>query len=121
MKLISYSSWVEGKPSGQSPWTPNGALVMAMWLNDFMEDDAEFDASIVSVMFKQYASIIEWACEYFDDYRKFFAIREADNQEFINELLIDWIGKRTIVIEFDGGIIIKDIEQELENQKDKKK
>jgi len=99
-------------------WSHKGAIVMAMWLNDFMEEDAVFDASYVSTTFKEYPSAIAFAEEQFSDYKKHFAIREHDGPSFVYELIIAWLGKRTMVIEFDdGAIIVKEIGKELENKK----
>jgi len=99
-------------------WTHKGAIVMAMWLNDYMEEDAIFDAAYVSTTFKEYPSMVAFAEEQFSDYKKHFAILEHDTEQFVYELIMAWLGKRTMVIEFDDGpIIIKEIGKELENKK----
>lgn len=82
-------------------FTYSGAYALAEYLEE-IDPDMEFDAVAIQCDFSQFESSLEAAENYgfdFDD----GDVSDEDKEELAKE----WLHDRTILIEFDGGVIIQ--------------
>lgn len=96
-------------------WSRAGAFALAEYLEEYEEttgEELELDVCAIRCDFYEYASALAAAEDYgwspeasiLDDNDN---IRpDEDVEEENNERALQWLQDRTIVIEFDGGIII---------------
>lgn len=82
-------------------WTYNGAMALSEYLIDLDEQtdsNTEFDRCAIRCYYSQHASLTEWAEEYS------YGVDADLGDEAIREFIRD----RSELIEFDGGIILRD-------------
>lgn len=93
-----------------SAWSWNGAKALAEYLEELEgetgEVEMEFDACAVRGDFSEYESLMEWAEEFFKDYKDELDIKDEDDEDTINEKIEDFIYDQGIFIEFDGGVVV---------------
>lgn len=85
-------------------WSYAGALALAEYLEDMERDlgeEHEFDAVEVRCEFAEYASAADAAADYS------FEPPDGADEEEIEEAALEYLRDNTQVIEFDGGIIIR--------------
>ncbi len=92
-------------------WTYAGAHALAEYLEEYEEstgEEMEFDRVAIRCDFTQWASLQEWAHDYFSNAWQemgFDEIEEIDDKEF-DEKIREYIQDHGQLIEFDGGIIV---------------
>ena len=86
-----------------------GGLALAEWLEELdagMGEESEFDRVGIRCDFSQYECLLEWAEDYFVDY-KYDLDLEPEMEEFeVDDRIRDYIADHGVLIEFDGGIIV---------------
>jgi hypothetical protein len=94
-------------------WTYDGAWELAKYLEDLEADlgeELEFDKVAIRCDFSQYESLIDWATDYFSQWRSDLSIdedlEEDENLEEIEEIIREYIHDHGTLIEFDDGIIV---------------
>lgn len=109
MKITLNTNQIADMIRQDSPdsWSYNGAKALAGWLEKYEEEtgeDLELDVCAIRCDFSEFESAQEAAenCGW-EPSRDI----EEDGQECDAEAL-QWLENRTIVIEFDGGVIIQD-------------
>jgi hypothetical protein len=87
-------------------WTSAGARALAEWLEQFDDEcgtDSEFDRVGIRCEFSEYESILECAESYAGpDYT------DCEDEEEKEAVALEYLQDNTLVIQFDGGIIIQD-------------
>jgi len=90
-------------------WTYAGARALVEHLEE-LEDDCgesiEFDRVAIRCDFAQWASLMEWAEDYFSDWKEQINPEEDDGPEEIDDKIREYIRDCGHLIEFDGGIIV---------------
>lgn len=96
-----------------SSFTYSGAMALAEYLEDLEEDlgeELEFCKVAIRCDFSQYESLIDWATDYFSQWRSDLSIdedlEEDENLEEIEEIIREYIQDHGTLIEFDDGIIV---------------
>jgi hypothetical protein len=96
-----------------SSFTYSGAMALAEHLEDLEADlgeELEFDKVAIRCDFSQYESLIDWATDYFSQWRGDLDIDadldEEDDLEEIEEIIREYIQDHGTLIEFDDGIIV---------------
>jgi len=92
-----------------SDFSWNGANALAEYLSqleDDMGETLEFDKVGISCDFSEYNSLVEWAKDYFSDWREDLYIEEDADEDDIDSVIQDYIYDHGQLIEFDGGIIV---------------
>jgi len=89
-------------------WSYNGAKTIADYLQELECDlgyEIEFDRVAIRCEFSEYASALE-AVENCDrgEYQNIISENDTEDQE---AAALEWLQEKTIVIEFDGGIIVQ--------------
>lgn len=87
-------------------WSWAGAKALAEYLEQLDEDmgeETEFDGVAIRCEYSEYESAIDAVSNYDD----FEPDEDADDDEK-EEAALEWLRYRTSVIEFDGGVIIRD-------------
>ena len=83
-------------------WSYAGAHAMIEYLEQHEEDSGaepvEFDQVAIRCDFSEYASLQDWAAEYFDT--------EIDSEIDIDSEIREYINDHGVLIEFNGGIIV---------------
>jgi hypothetical protein len=91
-------------------FTYAGAHALAEYLEQLEEDsgeEMEFDKVAIRCDFSEYASLVEWAEDYFaGDWKDSLCIAPEDSEDENDEAIRDYIRDRGQLIEFDGGIIV---------------
>lgn len=92
-------------------WSWAGAQALAEYLEELEEsmgEEIEFDRVAIRCDFSEYGSLIDWATDYFSQWRGDLNIDEdlEEGDEAIDEAIRDHINENGILIEFDGGIIV---------------
>jgi hypothetical protein len=106
-------------------WSWAGAMAMAEYLEEYeasIGEELELDIVAIRCGFSEYPSLIDWAEEYFSNYTEEFGIDYTDSEgnERIQSVtdedggyhgevldaIRDYITGHTILVEFDGGIIV---------------
>ena len=100
-------------------WSWNGAKALAEYLEQLEEDtgeEMEFDAVAIRCEFSEYASLEDWAVEYFSDSKQASDAMglELDmdgetwtgDKEEIQDAIRSYIRDEGTLIEFDGGVIV---------------
>lgn len=94
-------------------WSHNGAYAIANYLKELEEDmgeSFEFDAVAIRCDFSEYESLIDWATDYFSQWRGDLNIdpdwREENDLEEIEDVIREYIMDHGQLIEFDGGVIV---------------
>jgi hypothetical protein len=87
-------------------WSYNGALALCEWLEEIEEDtgtETEFDRVAIRCEFSEYGSVLECAENYADpDYT------DCEDDDEKEAVALEYLQDNTMVIQFDGGIIIQD-------------
>jgi hypothetical protein len=86
-------------------WSYAGARALVEHLEATEEDtgeEIEFDRVALRCEFSEYASALEAADEY-----GFEPDEDADSEDAIEEAALEWLNDRTMVVAFDGGVIVR--------------
>ena len=92
-------------------WTYSGARALAEYLEEYEEstgEEMELDIVAIRCDFAQWASLQEWAHDYFSNALEEMGFddgEEIDDEEF-DEKIREYIQDHGELIEFDGGIIV---------------
>ena len=109
-------------------WSYTGARALAEYLEDYEEDcgiELELDVIALRCAYSEHDGLIEWADEYFANYREDFGIEyinpmnaESDAQSVVDcdgnfhetvlNSIEDYIRDNGALIEFEGGIIVSE-------------
>ena len=93
-------------------WSYEGAKALAEYLDTDENENAEFDRVAIRCDFSEYGSALEAAREYGFDwtpelYDANDSERDADEvEEELEKEALEWLENRTMVLCFDGGVII---------------
>lgn len=95
-------------------WSYNGAKALAEYLDTDENENAEFDRVAIRCDFCEYASLQDWAEDYFEgDWKMEIGIAPDCIEEGISDIALDQIIRMHILdkcgealIEFDGGVIV---------------
>lgn len=89
-------------------WSYAGSRAMAEWLDENMDENAEFDRVAVRCDFSEYASLTDWASDYFGNahYGVELGIDEEADSEDVEHAIRTYIEDNGTLIEFGGGIIV---------------
>ena len=92
-------------------WSRAGALALAEYLEEMEEstgEEMELDVVAIRCDFAEYSSLIDWASDYFTQWRGDLDIdpelEEGDPD--IDDAIRDFIHDNGILIEFDDGVIV---------------
>lgn len=97
------------KSDENANWSWSGALALAEWLEEMEEstgEEMELDVVAIRCDFAQWASLQDWAEDYFSDWKEDLGISEDDDENEIDEKIKNHINNNGTLIEFDGGIIV---------------
>jgi len=102
------------KSDDNANWSWNGAKALAEWLEELEEDtgeEMEFDRVAIRCDFSEYASLAEWAKDYYaeDCWQDIDDLDiEADaSEEEIDDAIREHLQENTMFIEFEGGVIVQ--------------
>lgn len=87
----------------------SGAKALIEYLEDLEEDmgeEMEFDKVAIRCEFSQYDSLMDWAKEYFTDWKKDLDIEDDMEEDEVDEIIREHIQDHGPLIEFDSGIIV---------------
>lgn len=93
-------------------WSWAGARALAEWLEEYEEttgDELELDVVAIRCDWSEYASLTEWADEYFSDEAQrndAIGANEDTDEEQLEDLIRDHINDNGYCIEFGGGVIV---------------
>jgi len=95
-------------------WSYAGATALAEYLEDLEAstgEELEFDRCALRCDFSEYESLVEWAKDYFTDWKEAFDLEgnnydEVEDIEMIEDAIRYYIQDNGTLIEFDGGIIV---------------
>ena len=93
-------------------WSYNGSLALAEYLEEYEEstgEEMELDVCAIRCDFSEYASLQDWAENYFDEnWREDIGVDEGGegDSEEEEEKIRFFIQDRGQLIEFDGGVIV---------------
>jgi|TARA_Y100000310_G_scaffold71020_1_gene66846 hypothetical protein len=78
------------------------------WLEEDTRDEMEFDCVALCCEFSEYESAKDCAIDYLSDaeYQLAWDTRESDEDDK-EDTALEWLCDNTLVIEFEGGIIIQ--------------
>lgn len=96
---------------GNACWSYNGAKALAEYLEEYEEstgDELEFDRVAIRCDFAEWASLQEWAEDYFsDDWKEQVGIEaDEDDEDEIDDKIREHITDNGQLIEFPGGVIV---------------
>ena len=97
------------KSDENAGWSYRGALALAEYLEELEQDtgeEMEFDKVAIRCDFSEYASLKEWAKDYFSDWRKDLNIEGDATDDQIDEAIRELLGVNGQLIEFNGGVIV---------------
>jgi hypothetical protein len=117
--LTTYDIAHELLQDENAAWTHAGAFALAEYLEQYEEDtgeEMELDVVAIRCDFSEYASLEDWAGDYFSDSKQAaeemgldldmdgetWAADEGEVEEAIRSYILD----RGTLIEFEGGIIV---------------
>ncbi len=92
-------------------WSENGSLALAEYLEEYEEstgEELELDVCAIRCDFSEYASLQDWAHDYFSNALEelgFDETEESDDEE-VDEKIREYIQGHGQLIEFDGGVIV---------------
>jgi hypothetical protein len=92
-------------------WSYNGSLALAEYLEEYEEgtgEEMEMDVVAIRCDFSEFASLLDWAHEYFSNALEelgFDETEENDDDE-VDSKIREYIQEHGQLIEFDGGIIV---------------
>lgn len=89
-------------------WSYAGAKALAEYLDTDENENAEFDRVAIRCDFSEYATLVEWANDYFggNSWREEMNIEEEDGDDDIDDEIRRYINDNGVLIEFDSGIIV---------------
>ena len=98
-------------------WSYAGARALAEYLEEYEEstgEELEFDYVAIRCDFAEYASLQDWADEYFSNaieefFQGVFRAKSGQNpydEDEVNEKIREYINDHGQLIEFDGGVIV---------------
>jgi hypothetical protein len=94
-------------------WSRAGAFALAEFLEEYEEStglELEMDVVAIRCDFSEYSSLIDWATDYFCQWRADLNINEDleedSDLEEIEEIIREYIEYNGQLIEFNGGIIV---------------
>lgn len=90
-------------------WSRPGAQALAEYLEELeadMGEEMELDVCAIRCDFSEYESLVDWAEDYFSDWKEELDIEEDMDEDEINDIIREYIHNHGILIEFDGGIIV---------------
>jgi len=92
-------------------WSYNGAFALARYFDDYEQEtgeELELDVVAIRCDFNEYASLVDWATDYFTQWRGDLNIDEdlEEGDEEIDEAIRSYIQDNGQLVEFDGGIIV---------------
>lgn len=94
---------------GNNAFTPYGAFILASYLDGYMAEDAIFNVMDTCCTYTEYLSPVDFAEQYWIDYKDFFKIKSQDSQRDIDHIILSWIAKRTPALLWSSGMIVKNI------------
>ena len=107
------------KSDRNAAWTWDGAKALAEYLEEYEEstgEEMELDVCAIRCEFSEYASLEDWAVEYFSDSKQASDAMglELDmdgetwtgDKEEIQDAIRSYIRDEGTLIEFDGGVIV---------------
>lgn len=107
------------KSDYNAAWTWDGAKALAEYLEEYEEstgEEMELDVCAIRCEFSEYASLEDWAVEYFSDSKQASDAMglELDmdgetwtgDKEEIQDAIRSHIQDNGVLIEFDGGVIV---------------
>ena len=109
--LSTYEIADELQNDKNANWTIAGSYALAEYLED-MEDstgkEIEFDVVAIRCDFSEYSSLVDWATDYFTQWRGDLNIDEdlEEGDEEIDEAIRSYIQDHGQLIEFESGIIV---------------
>ncbi len=95
-------------------WTYRGAVALVEFIEDVEGEDSDLDAVALRCEFSEYDSLLDWAECYWGTVNKVcqasieFDWNEDTNEQEKEEQLREYLSENTILIEFEGGIIVSD-------------
>jgi hypothetical protein len=109
--LTTYDIAHELLQDTNAAWTRAGAFALAEYLEDYEEstgEEMEMDVVAIRCDFSEYSSLVDWATDYFTQWRGDLNIDENldEGDEKIDEAIRSYIQDNGQLIEFDGGIIV---------------
>lgn len=94
-------------------WSRAGAFALAEYFERIEMDtneELDFDAVAIRCDFSEYESLIDWATDYFSQWRGDLNIDpdwdEENDLEEIEDVIREYIMDHGQLIEFDGGVIV---------------
>ena len=91
-------------------WSYNGSIALVEHLEGYEESPGEelkFDYVAIRCDFSEYASLQEWAHNYFgEEYIDALAINITSSYDAMRDKIRDYINDHGELIEFDGGVIV---------------
>lgn len=86
-------------------WTRAGLFALFDHLEE-VYPEMELDVVSLDCEFAEYSSLIEWAKDYFSDYREQLNINGDESEEEIDDAIRSHIEDHGQLIKFNGGIIV---------------
>ena len=86
-------------------WSYRGAIALVEYLEQYEQDlgeQVELDVVAIRCEYSEYKNAVEAAGQYD------WVADSAEDAETNEELALEYLQERTVVIEFDGGVIIQD-------------
>jgi len=101
----------ELRKDSNAGWTYAGANALAEYFEEYEEstgEEMELDTCAIRCDFSEYASLLDWANEYFSNALEELGFDETDenDDDEVNDKIREYINNRGQLIEFNGGIIV---------------
>ncbi len=113
MTLTTYDIANALMQDSNANWSHSGAVALAEYLEEMEQstgEEMELDVVAIRCDFSEYSSLIEWATDYFSQWRADLEIdadlEEDSDLEEIEEIIREYIQENGQLIEFNGGIIV---------------
>ncbi len=92
-------------------WSYNGSLALAEHLEEYEEstgEQLELDVCAIRCDFSEYASLLDWANDYFSNALEELGFDETEenDDDDVDSKIRDYIQEHGQLIEFNGGIIV---------------
>lgn len=109
--LNTYQIADELKRDTNASWSYNGSLALAEYLEQYEADsgeEIELDTCAIRCDFSEYASLLDWAHQYFYNALEELGFDEtAENDEVeVDDKIREYIQDHGTLIEFEGGVIV---------------
>jgi hypothetical protein len=109
--LTTYEIAHELLQDDNAKWSRAGAFALAEHLEQYEEEtgeEMEFDHVAIRCDFSEHSSLVDWATDYFPQWRGDLNIDEdlEEGDEEIDEAIRSYIQDNGQLVEFDGGIIV---------------